>query len=137
MALAVNEKELELILAETEFMQVYGFKLVEIGAGECTLKVPFQKAFLRPGEIIAGPIMIAAADVAMWFAIMTDRGPGDQSVTLDLKTAFLNSAGREDFLCKARVLKFGKRLVYGVAECVSLDDKPLTHHTLTYILPGN
>ncbi|HET6756208.1 MAG TPA: PaaI family thioesterase [Burkholderiales bacterium] len=137
MALAVNEKELELILAETEFIQVYGFKLVEIGAGECTLKVPFQKAFLRPGEIIAGPIMIAAADVAMWFAIMTDRGPGDQSVTLDLKTAFLNSAGQEDFLCKARVLKFGKRLVYGVAECVSLDDKPLTHHTLTYILPGN
>jgi hypothetical protein len=34
------------------------------------------------------------------------------------------------------VLKFGKRMVYGVAECATLDDRPLTHHTITYLLPG-
>ncbi|MGH8726997.1 MAG: PaaI family thioesterase [Burkholderiales bacterium] len=136
MPLAVTEQELEKILGETPFIQAYGFKLAEIDAGECTLRVPFQKVFLRPGGIIAGPVLIAAADVAMWFAIMTDRGQHDKSVTLDLKTAFLNGAGEEDFLCSAKVLKFGKRLVYGVAECASLDGKPFTHHTLTYILPG-
>lgn len=137
MALAITTHEVERILGETGFIRVLGFELSELGAGECALKVPFQKAFLRPGEIIAGPVLIAAADVAMWLAIMTERGPGDKSVTLDLKTAFLNSAGAQDFVCRARVLKFGKRLVYGVAECSSLDDRLLTHHTVTYVVPGS
>ena len=53
-----------------------------------------------------------------------------------MKTSFLAAAKQQDFRCRARILKLGKRLVYGVAECVSLDRKLLTHHTLTYIRPG-
>jgi acyl-coenzyme A thioesterase PaaI-like protein len=78
---------------------------------------------------------MAAADVAMWFAIMTKCGPHDKSVTLDLNTTFLTSA-RDDFLCRARVLKLGRRIAYGVAECMTPDGRPLTHHTITYIQPA-
>lgn len=135
MPLAVTEAELRALLAETESIRCYGFELGEIGPGEATLKAPFKQSFIRPGNIVAGPIFVAAADVAMWFAIMTQRGPHDKSVTLDLNTAFLRSAQNEDFLCRARVLRFGRRVVYGVAECAALDGRALTHHTLTYILP--
>lgn len=37
--------------------------------------------------------------------------------------------------CRARVLKLGRRLVYGVAECLA-GDRLLTHHTLTYARMG-
>lgn len=83
--------------------------------------------------MVAGQTFMAAADVAMWLAIITRLGPADGSVTAEMKTNFLSSARQEDFLCHAKVLKLGRRLVYGVAECTTLEGKLLTHNTITYI----
>jgi len=131
MALAATESELRQRLSEAAFTTMYDFRLRSIADGECTLDVPFQAAFERPGGIIGGPVFMAAADVAMWLAIMTRLGKDDRSVTAEMKTSFLNAARREDFRCTARILKLGKRLVYGVAECVNSEGRLLTHHTLT------
>src|SRR5881409_2327575 len=78
---------------------------------------------------------MAAADVAMWLAILTRLGAGDGSVTASLNTAFLGAARKESFSCTARVLKLGRRLIHGVAECVTADGRLLTHHTVTYMRP--
>ena len=136
MPLAVTESELQQLLSEVAFTRSYGFRLHSIADGECVLSVPFQKAFERPGGIVSGQVFMAAADVAMWLAIMTKLGKGETAVTAEMKTNFLHGARQEDFLCQARMLKLGKRLVYGVAECVSRDGKLLTHHTITYVRPG-
>jgi len=135
MVLAATEAELRQCLAEAAFCGMYGFRLYSIADGECTLDVPFQAAFERPGGMVSGPVFMAAADVAMWLAVMTRLGKADGSVTAEMKTSFLNAARREDFRCTAKILKLGKRLIYGVAECVNLQGRLLTHHTLTYIRP--
>jgi acyl-coenzyme A thioesterase PaaI-like protein len=54
-------------------------------------------------------------------------------VTAEMKTNFLGVAKRSGFRCRAKVLKFGRRLIYGVAECADENGKLLTHHTVTYI----
>jgi uncharacterized protein (TIGR00369 family) len=133
MTLAVTEQELAQLLAEVPFTRSYGFRLQSIGEGECSLSVPFQPAFERPGGMVSGQVFMAAADVAMWLAIMTRLGKSDGAVTAELKTNFLKGAKQEDFICRARILKLGRRLIYGVAECVTQDGKLLTHHTITYI----
>lgn len=131
--LAITEEELRQILAESPFAGIYDFKLQSAGDGECTLILPFQESIQRPGGIVAGWGFVAAADVAMWLAIMTRLGRDQMTVTTELKTTFLNSAKREDVKCTARILKLGKTLIYGVAECRNLADRLLTHHTITYI----
>ena len=136
MVLAATEAELRQRLAEAAFSNMYGFRLHSFADGECALDVPFQPAFERPGGIVSGPVFMAAADVAMWLAIMTRLGKDDRSVTAEMKTSFLNAARHEDFRCTAKILKLGKRLVYGVAECVNAQGKLLTHHTMTYIRPN-
>jgi acyl-coenzyme A thioesterase PaaI-like protein len=113
----------------------YGFVVQSVASGECVLSVPFQRVFERPGGIVSGLVFMAAADVAMWLAIKTLLGMDEACVTAEMKTSFLSAAKEEDFRCHARILKLGKRLVYGVAECTSVDHKLLTHHTLTYIRP--
>jgi len=113
----------------------YGFQLYSFGDGECTLLAPFRKDFERPGRVVAGPLFMAAADVAMWLAIITRLGISDGSVTAEMKTNFLNAAREEDILCHAKILKLGGRLVYGVAECTNREGKLLTHHTISYIRP--
>lgn len=50
-----------------------------------------------------------------------------------MKTNFLAGAKRTGFRCTAKLLKVGRRLIYGVAECVDQNGKLLTHHTITYI----
>jgi len=137
MALAVTESELRQVLSEAAFARIYGFRLHSIAEGRCTLDVPFQTAFERPGGLVSGPVFMAAADVAMWLALLTRLGPEDGSVTVEMKTNFLSAAKQEDFRCTAKILKLGKRLVYGVAECVTREGTLLTHHTLTYFRPDS
>ena len=132
MTLAATEAELRRILEEVAFTRSYGFKLEAIDDGQCTLVVPFQAAFERPGGIVSGQVFMAAADVAMWLAIMTRLGPADESVTAGVTSAFLGAARREPFRCTARIVKLGRRLVYGVAECVGDAGRLLAHHSLTY-----
>jgi hypothetical protein len=39
-------------------------------------------------------------------------------------------------VCRARILRLGKRLVYGVAECTNVHGVLLTYHTMTYARPA-
>ena len=132
MALAVTGAELQRILDDVAFTRAYGFRLQAIGDGECTLEVPFRAESERPGGIVSGQVFMAAADVAMWLAIMTRLGATDGSVTAGMTSAFLGAARREPFRCTARIVKLGRRLVYGVAESVGTGGRLLAHHSLTY-----
>ena len=124
--------ELNQVLADTPFLQSYGFRVEAAQHGECNLIVPYQASLERPGGIVSGMTLMGAADVAMWLAIMTLRGVAERWVTTDMKTAFLKSARGEDIGCSARVLKTGTRTMYGTAECRSKAGELLAHHVLTY-----
>jgi uncharacterized protein (TIGR00369 family) len=130
---ACSADELRQLLNDVAFTRNFGFVLREIAEGECGIDVPFQEAFERPGGIVSGQVFMAAADVAMWLAIKTKLGLDDASVTAEMKTNFLAGAKRAGFRCNAKVLKVGRRLIFGVAECVDGNGKLLTHHTVTYI----
>lgn len=133
MHLAVTRQELEALLSESAFIRQYNFALHSIADGTCSLDVPFQPVFDRPGGVVSGQVFMAAADVAIWLAIKTRLGLSDQSLTAEMKTNFLNAARQEPFRCTATILKLGKRLIYGVAECANARGTLLTHHTVTYM----
>jgi uncharacterized protein (TIGR00369 family) len=127
----VSAAQLNALLDAHEFTRRMGLRVVELGEGECELEVPYQPDHDRPGGIVSGQVYMHAADVAFWLAIKTRLGLDDASVTSSMTTAFLGSASRVTLRCRARVIKLGRRLVYGSAECLA-GDRALTHHTLTY-----
>ncbi len=132
----VSEEELRQLLLEEAFIRLYNFEVHSMAEGEATIRVPFQTNLLRPGGVVSGPVYMAAADLAVWLAVITHLGmpEGRMTVTAEMKTSFM-SVSKETFFCKGTLLKVGKRLVYGLAECVTPGGKLLTHHTLTYIRP--
>ncbi len=134
---AVTFEELQHLLDLAPFTRLYNFRLHSMHEGEAVLLIPFNKELERPGGLVAGPVYMAAADVAMWLAIATKTGrpEADMTLTVEMKTNFLSSAKGEDVYCKGRVLKAGRRLLYGTAECYTAPGKLLTHHTLTYMRP--
>ena len=133
MAVAISAGQLEEVLARAAFARVYDFRLHSFADGECVIEVPFNPDLERPGGIVAGTAYMTAADVVFWLAIVTRLGlEAETSVTVNMSTAFLSSARREPFQAKGRILREGRNLIYGTAECATAQGKLLTHHTLTY-----
>ena len=130
--MTASKQALAKLLGRSKFVSSYGLKLVTVSNEACTIAMPFRKAFERPGGTVNGPAFMAAADCAMWLAIKRHIGIEHDAVTSELNTAFLNAARRETVYCTARVLKLGKRIIYGVAECHDRAGKIFTHHTVTY-----
>jgi acyl-coenzyme A thioesterase PaaI-like protein len=100
------------------------------------VRIPYARALERPGGVLSGIAIMGAADVAMWMAIQTLRGPEEPWVTTDMKTAFLRGARGTDVLCTARVLKLGNRTAYGTADCRGANGELLAHHVLSYTRVG-
>jgi uncharacterized protein (TIGR00369 family) len=111
-------------------------RLESVDDRQCTIAMPFRAALERPGGTVNGPAFMAAADCAMWLAIKRHIGIEHDAVTSELNTAFLNAARRQTVYCTARVLKMGKRIIYGTAECHDGKGRIFTHHTVTYARLG-
>lgn len=131
---AVTAEQLTRVLATTAFLKSYGFEFAVRSAtpGECTLVVPYRPESDRPGGIVNGILIMGAADLVMWLAVITLRGETEQWVTSDMKTAFLRSAREEDISCTARIIKPGKRLMYGTVESHGASTGLVAHHVVTY-----
>lgn len=127
-----SKQNLQAMLDRSRFLCPWGFRVASLADGECTLELPHRRALERPGGIINGPALMAAADCAMWVAIKARIGLEHDALTAELNTAFLSPANGRNVYCTARILKFGGRRIYGVAECHDGGGKLYSHHTLTY-----
>ena len=127
-----SKRALAQLLGRSRFVRSYGFQLVSADDDSCTISMPFRRALERPGGTVNGPAFMAAADCAMWLAIKRHIGIEHDAVTSELNTAFLNAARRETVYCTARILKLGKRIIYGTAECHDRRGRLFTHHSETY-----
>jgi acyl-coenzyme A thioesterase PaaI-like protein len=127
---------LQQMVDRERFLRPYGFRVVAADKRKCTLELPHKRALERPGGIINGPALMAAADCAMWLAIKARLGVEGDALTSELNTAFLAPAMGEHVYCTARILKMGRRRIYGVAECHGRKGNLFSHHTVTYVRPG-
>ena len=130
------KQALQQLLDASQFLRPYGFRVVSANKEKCTLELPHKPALERPGGIINGPALMAAADCAMWLAIKARIGVDNDALTSELNTAFLSPAKGEHVYCTARILKMGKRRIYGVAECHGKKGNLFSHHTVTYVHPA-
>ena len=128
-------------IVEAGLPQLAGWdlKVVQLAYGKGEILLPFQDSFLRPGGTISGPTMMALGDIALYMAVLSVIGPEPMAVTTSLNTNFLHFPAAGDLTAKVRVLKSGKRLVYGDVEIFALAGKPdlcVTHITGTYSIPA-
>lgn len=131
-----TRRELQKLIDRSRFIRHYGFRVVKTGLRGCTIELPHRPLLERPGGIINGPALMAAADCAMWLAIKTKLGVEQDALTSELNTAFLSPAKGEHVYCTAQILRFGRRRIYGVASCHGKSGALFSHHTVTYIRPG-
>lgn len=100
--------------------------LHEVGVGE-----------LRPGGTVAGPVMMATADVALYVAILAEIGIVPLTVTTSLNFNFMRRPpGDRNIVGDCRMLKLGRTLAVGEVTLYAegLPD-PVAHAVGTYAIP--
>ena len=130
---AAGKAELQRLLDGERFLRPWKFRLVKADGQECVVAMPNSLSLERPGGIVNGPALVAAADVAMWLVIKSRLGMAHDALTSDLNTVFLAPAKAKTVYCTARILKAGTRRFFGTAECYDRAGRIFSHHTLTYV----
>ena len=91
----------------------WGIEVVGAAEGRATVRLPFRPDLLRPGGTVSGPALMGLADVAMWAALLGVTGGRDESVTSTVMVNFLRPFAPGPVVAEARLLKRGKRMVFG------------------------
>jgi uncharacterized protein (TIGR00369 family) len=113
-----------------------GFTVTALGPGKATVAMPFRAAFVRPGGTVAGPMLMALADCAMYGAVLGADPSAIMAVTSNLTIHFLRGAKQADIVAEAELLRMGRRLaVVEVTLSSKGEAKPVAHVTGTYALP--
>jgi uncharacterized protein (TIGR00369 family) len=108
--------------------------LEEIGEGEATMRMPFREAVMNGGGNIHGGAIMSLCDSVFWVALATIYGPQQPTSTASLTCNFLRPATRpHDLLAHARVLKAGKRIVYGTVDVRGGEGKLIAHATANFM----
>jgi len=127
-----------IIKTELPWANDIGMCTENIGAGEATLRLPFNDNMLRPGGTVSGPTMMALADACMYAVILSAIGQVKLAVTTSFNINFLHRPAPGDLLCEGHILKLGKRLaVMDVTLHSEGHSEPVAHATGTYSIPPN
>jgi acyl-coenzyme A thioesterase PaaI-like protein len=128
-------------LLDTEYPQLlqtgersYRMEAVEPLYGR--LRLIYSPHHLRPGGTISGPSMFTLADVALYAMILAQIGPVPLAVTTSMTINFLRKPEARDLIAECRLMKLGKRLVFGTV-MLRPDGivAPVAHATGTYSVP--
>ncbi len=111
-------------------------QLDEARLGEVVLTLPVTPKHVHGGGVLCGQTMMAAADTAMILAVCTHLGGFQPMTTVQLQTSFLRAvrgdAGQARVL--ARVLRMGRKLVFGEVLISDPAGELAAHATTTYAL---
>jgi uncharacterized protein (TIGR00369 family) len=100
------------------------------------IRIPFDEKNKRPGGSVSGPVLMAAADTAMYASILGMVGEVAMAVTSNLNINFMQRPGEVDIIAEGKILKLGKRIAYCEVELFTSESRDLVAHcTGSYALP--
>jgi uncharacterized protein (TIGR00369 family) len=108
-----------------------------IGDKSATVRHKIGIDELRPGNTVAGPVMMGLADAAIYVAILGELGLVALAVTTNLNINFLRKPSADaDIIARCALIKIGTRLAIGEVFLYSEgDEEPVAHAVGTYSIP--
>jgi uncharacterized protein (TIGR00369 family) len=125
---------LALLDAHHPFAKFLGIEIREIGFGSATLALPPNPDFQRLGGIIAGPMLMGLADLAMYAAVVGATG-NPEAVTSSLTMNFLRKSPPGVILAHAKVLKTGRLCAGDVVLTAEGSSEAIAHSISSWSLP--
>ncbi|MDB4976478.1 MAG: PaaI family thioesterase [Myxococcaceae bacterium] len=136
MQLHMTPTELEQTIAQGFGQTEALFRIELLEPGRLHMRTPFEVSMLRPGNVVSGPALFTAADLAMYALVLAHIGPQLMAVTAQLNINFLSRGTPGDIRSEAVLLKLGRKLAVMEVRLFSGPDPALVAHvTGSYSLP--
>lgn len=133
----INKEDfLQLLDTHHPFSELLGIEVRELGFGTAVLALPPNPAFQRLGGIVAGPMLMGLADLAMYAAVVAATG-NPEAVTSSLTMNFLRKSPPGVVLAFARVMKTGRLCAGDVTLTAEGSKTVLAHSVSTWSLPSS
>lgn len=111
----------------------FDFEIIATEEASVTLRVAYRDNMTRLGGTISGPVIMTAADTAMYAAVIHAVDDGGFAVTSHMNIEFLRRPPPADLELVARVLRAGRRQISMTVEVTSVaDDRPVAFVTGAY-----
>jgi uncharacterized protein (TIGR00369 family) len=131
------DRESALAMFDTQrryFIATLDLHLDDVGEGEATMRMPFREAVMNGAGNVHGGAIMSLCDSVFWVALATIYGREQPTSTASLTCNFLRPARRPfDLIARARVLKPGKRIVYGVIDVYGEAGKLIAHASANFM----
>lgn len=133
----VTKESLQLLCEErVPLTGLMGMVVESVEAGRVVVRAPVRDEFVRPGGTVAGPVLMALADFAVYGVVLSLLGPVELAVTTHLGINFLRRPALADVVAEGRILKLGQRLAVGEVSLYSVGQSDMVAHaTCTYSIP--
>ena len=104
------------IFAQAQFVRLLGIELIGFGDGWCETRVAVTPTLEQQHGFAHAGVLMTLADHTCGGAAATMAPEGQDVITVENKVSFLRPASGAVLLCRAEVLKAGKRLIFTEAE---------------------
>ncbi len=114
-----------------------GAEATEITRLGAKVRIAVRPEYLRHGGTVAGPIVMAVADIAMYAAVMGVTSDGERAVTTDMTMHFLRRPAGAVLLADARIVRKGRRMVVCAVDVyIEGEAESVCHCVGTYAVPA-
>ncbi len=124
-----------LLQAHHPFASILDIDILDIGHGTATLRLPDRSEHQRLGGMIAGPMLMGLADLALYAAVVGATG-NEQAVTASLTMNFLRKTPPGGVLAYAKILKTGRLAAGDVLLVPAHGGEPVAQAISTWALPS-
>lgn len=131
----ISLADFQLLLAEQHpFSLLLGIEVQRIGRGTALAVLPARDSHQRLGGIVAGPMLMGLADLAIYAAVVGATGQA-HAVTASLTINFLRKSPAGAVHADARLLKVGRLSAGEVILTAAGGGEPLAHIVSTWSVP--
>jgi uncharacterized protein (TIGR00369 family) len=115
------------------FVLLLDLKLEKVEHGKAVMRMPFRPEITNGTGAVHGGAIVSLCDTTFYVALASIYGRDQDTSTVALQCNFLAAAKPpHDLIAEARVLKAGRRIVYGEVY-VRSGEKIVAHATLDFL----
>jgi uncharacterized protein (TIGR00369 family) len=115
------------------FVALLDLKLEKVEHGRAVMRMPFRPEITNGTGAVHGGAIVSLCDTVFYVALASIYGRAQDTTTVSLQCNFLAPARPpHDLVAEARVLKSGRRIVYGEV-LVRSGEKIVAHSTLNFL----
>ena len=119
--------------SKANFTRTLDLHLEHVDHGKATMRMPFRSQVMNGAGAIHGGAIVSLCDTVFYVALASIFGREQETTTVALQCNFLAPAlPPHDLMAEARVIKAGRRVVYGEV-FVRSGEKIVAHSTLNFL----